>query len=74
MEGHTKIGGRIPVNPSGGLLARGHPIGCTGLYQIGEIVLQLRNEAKERQIDGAKVGLAHLEGIGPIASVIILKR
>ena len=72
-EGQTEIAGEKPVNTDGGLLARGHPLGCTGLYQIAELVLQLRGEAGPRQVEGAKVGLAHLEGSGPVASVIILK-
>ena len=73
-DGRTDIGGERPVNTDGGLLARGHPSGCTGLYQIAELVLQLRGQAGPRQVSGAKVGLAHLEGSGPVATVIILKR
>lgn len=61
-EGHTALGGRIPVNVSGGLLSRGHPLGATGLSQVYEIVTQLRHEADARQVDGAKVGLAHCMG------------
>ncbi|MBI3013983.1 MAG: thiolase family protein [Candidatus Tectomicrobia bacterium] len=61
-SGATAIGGRIPINPSGGLLARGHPIGATGLAQIAELVWQLRGQAGSRQVDGAKVGLAHCMG------------
>jgi len=61
-EGHASLGGRIPVNPSGGLLSRGHPVGATGVAQIVEIVSQLRNEAKGRQVDGATVGLAQCMG------------
>lgn len=56
-DGATEIGGRIPVNPSGGLLAKGHPLGATGIGQIAEIVTQLRREAGARQVGGAKVGL-----------------
>lgn len=74
MEGHTEIGGKIPVNPSGGFLGMGCPVSCVGLYQIGEIVLQLRGQAKTRQIEGASVGLAHTEGLGPVGSCVILKR
>ena len=62
--GETKIGGRIPVNPSGGLLSRGHPVGATGLAQIAEIVWQLRGEADKRQVKSARVGLAHVAGGG----------
>ena len=56
------LGGRIPVNVSGGLLSRGHPLGATGVAQIYEIVAQLRNEAEPRQVQHAKVGLAHCMG------------
>jgi len=61
-EGHSKLGGRIPVNVSGGLLSRGHPVGATGVAQIYEIVTQLRGEAGPRQVAGARVGLAHCMG------------
>ncbi|MDI6738975.1 MAG: acetyl-CoA acetyltransferase [Candidatus Edwardsbacteria bacterium] len=55
-EGYTKIGGKLPINPSGGLKAKGHPVGATGVGQAHEIVLQLRGEAAKRQVKGAKVG------------------
>jgi len=61
-NGETALGGRIPVNVSGGLLSRGHPVGATGIAQIVEIVTHLRGEAGPRQITGAKVGLAHCMG------------
>jgi acetyl-CoA acetyltransferase len=61
-EGHTAIGGRIPVNPSGGLLARGHPIGATGVAQICELGWQLRGDAGDRQVKGARVGVAQCAG------------
>ncbi len=78
-DGVTEITGKKPVNPSGGLLSRGHPVGATGLAQIAEIVWQLRGAAGQRQVDSPKVGLAHLEGGGVqigigLATVIILKR
>jgi acetyl-CoA acetyltransferase len=63
-SGATKIGGRIPVNPSGGLLAKGHPVGATGAAQVVEIVRQLRGEAGPRQVEGAKIGLSHATGGG----------
>lgn len=63
-SGATTFGGKIVVNPSGGLLAKGHPIGATGAAQVVEIVRQLRGEAGERQVDGAKVGLTHATGGG----------
>ncbi|MBM3555779.1 MAG: thiolase family protein [Alphaproteobacteria bacterium] len=61
-EGATALGGRIPVNPSGGLLAKGHPIGASGVGQIAEIAWQLRGRAGPRQIAGARVGLAQMMG------------
>jgi len=61
-EGVTALGGRIPVNPSGGLLAKGHPVGATGVAQIAEIFWQLRGEAGKRQVQGAKVGLTENGG------------
>ncbi|MBL4935316.1 acetyl-CoA acetyltransferase [Clostridium sp. YIM B02515] len=57
-NGETKIGGRIPINTSGGLKAKGHPLGATGVSQIVELVRQLRGEAAGRQVEGAKAGLA----------------
>jgi len=54
MTGHTKIDGTLPVNPSGGLVARGHPIGATGVAQIFEGVQQLRGAAGRRQVAGAR--------------------
>jgi len=72
-EGATEIGGRIPVNPSGGLLSRGDPTGATGIAQVVEIVWQLRGEAGNRQIPDARVGLTHnLTGL--VCSVQILTR
>lgn len=61
-DGVTKLGGRVPVNPSGGLLAKGHPVGATGVAQISEIFWQLRGEAGKRQVPGAKVGLTENGG------------
>jgi acetyl-CoA acetyltransferase len=61
-EGVTELGGRVPVNTSGGLLAKGHPIGATGVAQLYEIWLQLRAEAGARQVAGAKVGLTENGG------------
>lgn len=74
-EGQTYIGGRIPVNASGGLKAKGHPIGATGVGQIYEITKQLRGEAdkKSRQVPDARIGLAHnVGGSGATATVHIL--
>jgi acetyl-CoA acetyltransferase len=61
-SGATRLGGRIPVNTSGGLLRKGHPVGATGLAQITELVEQLRGQSGQRQVEGAKVGLAQNGG------------
>lgn len=61
-EDATAIGGRLPVNTSGGLISRGHPVGATGVAQICELAWQLRGEAGARQVNGARVGLAHNAG------------
>ena len=61
-EGVTELGGSKPVNTSGGLLSKGHPVGATGIAQLYEIFLQLRGEAGDRQVDGAKVGLTENGG------------
>ena len=75
LDGLTALDGRHPVNPSGGLKAKGHPIGATGVGQIVEIVEQLRGEAGERQVEGAEVGLAHnLGGSGATCVVHILAK
>jgi acetyl-CoA acetyltransferase len=63
-EGATGIDGRIPVNPSGGLISKGHPVGATGLAQLAEIVWQLRGQAGPRQVKDAKVGMTHCTGGG----------
>ena len=74
-EGITKINGALPVNTSGGLKAKGHPISATGISQIYELVLQLRGQADKRQVDNIKYALAHnIGGAGSIASVHILKK
>jgi benzoylsuccinyl-CoA thiolase BbsB subunit len=79
-KGATDIGGRIPVNPSGGLLSQGHPLSASGVRQICEITWHLRGEAGKRQVEGAKVGLAHMEGgvvtgiQGGACGINILKR
>ena len=73
-EGETAIGGRIPVAPSGGLLSKGHPLGATGVANICEVVWHLRGEAGDRQVEGAKVGLAHVIGLGSACTIHILQR
>jgi len=75
-EGITHLQGRLPINPSGGLKARGHPVGASGLAQLVEIVYQLRGDAgRERQIERAEIGLAHsIGGLGNNNLVTILER
>jgi acetyl-CoA acetyltransferase len=73
-ENATALGGRIPFSSDGGLLARGHPGGPTGLAMIHEIALQLRGEAGPRQVPGARVALAHLVGGGSVCTVSLLRR
>lgn len=74
-EGETSPNGRIPVNTSGGLKAKGHPVGATGIAQAVEVISQLRGEAGKRQIDGAEVGLTHnVGGSGGTGVVHILER
>jgi len=73
-EGETEIGGKIPVNPSGGLKACGHAVGATGIRQAVEITLQLRGDAGKRQVD-AEIGLAlNIGGTGGTAVVTIFRR
>ena len=73
-EKQTHLGGRFPFNTDGGLIARGHPGGPTGLAQIFELTRQLRGEAGPRQVANARIGLAHLVGGGSVCTVSILKR
>jgi acetyl-CoA acetyltransferase len=73
-DGAWDIGGKCAVSPSGGLIAMGHPIGPTGIGQIGEIALQLRGAAGERQQPGARIGLAHMVGLGAVCYVHTLQR
>ena len=73
-EGQFDIGGRCAVSPSGGLISMGHPIGPTGVGQIGEITRQLRGEAGPRQHPGARRGLAHMVGVGAVCYVHLLER
>jgi acetyl-CoA C-acetyltransferase len=74
-EGETEIGGRIPINPSGGLKACGHPLGATGIRQAVEITQQLRGEAGKRQVPNARVGLTHnIGGTGGTAIVHIFSQ
>ena len=74
-EGQTEIDGDFPINPSGGLKARGHPLGATGIAQAAEVVWQLRGDAGKRQVDGAEIGMTHnIGGTGGTAAVHIFGR
>ena len=73
-DGDTQIGGRIPVNTSGGLISKGEPVGASHVGQIFELVSQLRGRAGARQVEGAKVGLAHVIGAGGNCAITVLKR
>jgi len=73
-DGDALVGGRLPINPSGGLLSKGEPLGASALGQVVELVRQLRGTAGERQVNGARVGLAHVIGRGANACVTILVR
>ncbi|MEU3988706.1 lipid-transfer protein [Streptomyces platensis] len=73
-DGATTYGGRWVVNPSGGLISKGHPLGATGLAQAAELVWQLRGTAGGRQVPGARVGLSHNIGLGGAAVVTVLRR
>lgn len=74
-DGTIAKDGKIPTNPSGGLKARGNPVGATGVYQVAEVVLQLRGEAEGMQVEGSELGLTHnISGFGSMATVGILKR
>ncbi len=70
----TTYGGRWVVNPSGGLISKGHPLGATGLAQCSELTWQLRGEADERQVEGAEVGLQHNIGLGGAAVVSVYRK
>ena len=73
-DGAALIGGVVPINPSGGLLSKGEPLGASALGQVVELVRQLRGQAGARQVEGARVGLAHVIGRGANACVTVLKR
>ena len=73
-RGDPWVGGRIPVNASGGLLSKGHPLGATGVANIVEIMWHLRGQAGERQVENSKVGLAHVIGLGSACTIHIIKK
>lgn len=73
-EGFVALGGKIPVNVSGGLLSKGHPLGATGIANIYEVSTHLRNEAGKRQVSDARLGLTHVIGLGSACGIHILER
>lgn len=73
-EGATALGGKIPVNVSGGLLSKGHPLGATGIANIYEVTTHLRGEADKRQVKGARFGLTHVIGLGSACAIHILEK
>jgi len=73
-SGQTEIGGKTPINMSGGLISKGEPVGASHLGQVYEIVSQLRGDCGPRQVEGAKVGLAHVLGAGGNCAITILQR
>lgn len=73
-EGETALGGRIPVNASGGLLSKGHPLGATGIANIYEVSTHLRGEAGKRQVENARLGLTHVIGLGSACAIHILEK
>ncbi|UCD57913.1 MAG: thiolase family protein, partial [Candidatus Hydrogenedentota bacterium] len=70
-EGIPKLGGKVAVSTSGGLLSKGHPLGATGVAQVFEIATQLRGQAEKRQVQGAEIGLTHCQGFGGATGVHI---
>jgi sterol carrier protein 2 len=74
VERRNTYGGDVVINPSGGLLSKGHPLGATGLAQCAELVWQLRGDAGERQVEGARLGLQHNVGLGSACVVTLFER
>ena len=73
-DGEVALGGRIPVNVSGGLLSKGHPLGATGIANIYEVSTHLRGEAGGRQVEGARFGMTHVIGLGSACGIHILEK
>ncbi|HEY1751831.1 MAG TPA: beta-ketoacyl synthase N-terminal-like domain-containing protein [Caulobacteraceae bacterium] len=73
-SGETALGGRVPVNVSGGLLSKGHPLGATGIANIYEVTTHLRGEAGARQVEGARIGLTHVVGMGSACAIHVLEK
>ncbi|WP_241383941.1 lipid-transfer protein [Rhodococcus sp. CH91] len=74
LDGDNTYGGRVVTNPSGGLLSKGHPLGATGLAQCAELVWQLRGQAGDRQVDGARIALQHNLGLGGACVVTLYEK
>ncbi|MBP6739435.1 MAG: thiolase domain-containing protein [Leptospiraceae bacterium] len=75
LDGHTRLGGKLPVNTSGGLKSKGHPVGATGVGQVVEMTFQLREESGDRQVKNARTALTHvLGGPGAVAAIHILQK
>ena len=74
VDGDNTYGGRIVTNPSGGLLSKGHPLGATGLAQCSELVWQLRGQADQRQVEGARLALQHNLGLGGACVVTLYQK
>ena len=74
LDGDNTYGGRVVTNPSGGLLSKGHPLGATGLAQCAELTWQLRGQAEQRQVDGARLALQHNLGLGGACVVTLYQR
>jgi len=72
--GATALGGKIPVNVSGGLLSKGHPLGATGIANIYEVATHLRGEAGKRQVPNARFGMTHVIGLGSACAIHVLER
>ena len=73
-QGETTLGGRIPVNMSGGLLSKGHPLGATGLAQCYELTHQVRGTADNRQVPNIRNALAHNTGLGGATVITMFRR
>lgn len=73
-SGETALGGRVPVNVSGGLLSKGHPLGATGIANIYEVTTHLRGEAGSRQVENARIGMTHVVGAGSACAIHILEK
>lgn len=73
-DGDVALGGKIPVNVSGGLLSKGHPLGATGIANIYEVSAHLRGEAGKRQVEGATIGMTHVIGLGSACAIHILEK